>query len=94
MLVKVLLAPRPDWCDCETAPDPRDVVWRNIAVPQAQVWLAGTVLGGGVVEGGVVVEGCVLLRGGQEDRLADRQTDTQTHRQTKQAEETRIPGSA
>ncbi|CAN0314103.1 unnamed protein product, partial [Ectocarpus fasciculatus] len=33
---QVLLAPRPDWCDCEPAPDPRDVVWKNIAVPQPQ----------------------------------------------------------
>lgn len=33
---QVLLAPRPDWCDCEPAPDPRDVVWKNIAVPQRQ----------------------------------------------------------
>ncbi|CAM9858982.1 unnamed protein product, partial [Ectocarpus sp. 13 AM-2016] len=29
---QVLLAPRPDWCDCDTAPDPRDVVWKNIAL--------------------------------------------------------------
>ncbi|CAN0195006.1 unnamed protein product, partial [Scytosiphon promiscuus] len=33
---QVLLAPRPDWCDSEHAPDPRDVVWKNIAVPQDQ----------------------------------------------------------
>ncbi|CAN0450976.1 unnamed protein product, partial [Ectocarpus sp. 12 AP-2014] len=33
---QVLLAPRPDWCDCDPAPDPRDVVWKNIAVPQPQ----------------------------------------------------------
>ena len=37
MHLKVLLAPRPSWCDSEPAPDPRDVVWRNIAVPKHMV---------------------------------------------------------
>ncbi|CAN0324336.1 unnamed protein product [Pylaiella littoralis] len=42
---QVLLAPRPDWCDAEPAPDPRDVVWKNIAVPQHQNQLRHVVAG-------------------------------------------------
>lgn len=40
-LVQVLLAPRPNWCDCEPAPEPRDIIWENVSVPRAQVTTLG-----------------------------------------------------
>eukprot|EP00903_Cladosiphon_okamuranus_P018683 g17196.t2 len=58
---QVLVAPRPDWCDCEPAPDPRDVVWKNIAVPQQQNQLRHNVAAGLVLMGAIFWSIPVLL---------------------------------